>query len=60
MLDMAEGGRAQGQDGRADLGIGDDLDAKDVGQTRTAVVAKGTEDEILAFLVEDEDSGEHG
>lgn len=59
MLDVAEGGAAQCQDGRSDLGIGDDLDAEDVGKARAAVVAKGAEDEVLALLVEDEHAGEH-
>lgn len=31
VLDMAKGRRAQGQDRRAHLGIGDDLNAEDVG-----------------------------
>jgi hypothetical protein len=57
---MAEGGRAERQDGRAHLGVGDDLDAEDVGEARAAVVAEGAEDEVLALLVEDEDAGEHG
>lgn len=56
---MAKGRAAQGQDRRTDLRIGDDLDAEDVGEARATVVAKGPEDEVLAFLVEDEDAGEH-
>lgn len=59
MFDMAEGCRAECEDWRADLRIGDDLDAKDVGKAGAAVVAKSPKDEILAFLVEDEDPGEH-
>lgn len=59
VLDMAESCASQRQDGRSDLGIGDDLDAKDVGKARAAVVAKGAEDEVLALLVEDEHAGEH-
>jgi len=57
---MAEGGRAEGQDGRAHLCIGDDLDAEHVGEAGAAVVAEGAKDEVLAFLVENEDPGEHG
>lgn len=57
---MAECGGPEGQDWRADLGIANDLDAKDVGKTGTAVVAKGAEDEVLALLIEDEDAGEPG
>lgn len=60
VLDMAEGGAAQGQDGRAHLRVADDLDAEDIGEAGAAVVAKGAEDEVLALLVEDEDAGEHG
>lgn len=59
VLDMAEGGGAQGEDGRADLGIGNDLDAEDVGKSRAAVVAECAKYEVLTLLVEDEDSGEH-
>lgn len=41
------------------MGVGDDLDAEHVGEAGATVVAKGAEDEVLALLVEDEDSGEH-
>ena len=44
VLDMAEGGRAEGENGRAHLGVRDDLDAEDVGEARAAVVAEGAED----------------
>lgn len=57
---MAEGCRAKRENGGAYLGVGDDLDAEDVGKARAAVVAKGAKDEVLALLVEDEDSREHG
>jgi len=57
---MAEGGGAEGEDGRAHLRIGYDLDAEDVGEAGAAVVAEGTEDEVLAFLVENENAGKHG
>ncbi len=56
MLHMAEGGATQRQDGRPHLRVGDDLDAEHVGQPRAAVVAEGAEDEVLALLVEYEDS----
>lgn len=59
VLDMAKGRAPERQDGRPHLGIGDDLDAEDVGKARPAVVAKGAEDEVLALLVEDEHAGEH-
>lgn len=60
VLDMAKGGGAQGQDGGADLCIGNDLDAEDIGQAWAAVVAESAKDEVLALLIEDEDAGEHG
>lgn len=60
MLDMAEGGASQGQDGRANLGVGDDLDSKDIGETWAAVVSKGAKDEVFALLIEYEDSRYHG
>lgn len=56
---MAERCRAQGENGRAHLWVGDDLDAEDVGESGAAVVAEGAENEVFAFLVEDEDAGEH-
>ena len=59
MLDMAKGRRAESEDRRADLGIGDDLYAKYIGKAGSAIVAKGTEDEVLALLIEDQDTGEH-
>jgi hypothetical protein len=59
VLDMAKGRASERQDRRPHLGVGDDLDAEDVGKARPAVVAKGAEDEVLALLVEDEHSGEH-
>lgn len=40
--------------------VGDDLDAKDVRQTGTAVTSESAEDEILAFLIEDQDPRQHG
>jgi len=57
---MAEGGGAKGEDGRADLGVGDDLDSEHIGKARAAVVTEGAKDEVLTFLVEDKDSGKHG
>lgn len=59
MLNMAKGRRAEGEDRRADLGVGDDLYAKHIGKAGSAVVAKGAKDEVLALLIEDEDAGEH-
>ena len=59
MLDMAECGGSKSQDGRADQRVGDDLDAEDIGETWAAVIAEGTKDEVLALLVEDEDTRDH-
>ena len=57
MFDMAKGRRSEGEDRRADLCIGDDLDAEDVCEPGAAVISKGAEYEILAFLIEDENTG---
>jgi hypothetical protein len=59
MLDMAEGGAAEGQDGRTNLRVRDDLDAENIGEARSAVVPEGTEDEVLALLIEDQNAGQH-
>ena len=60
MLDVAERGRAQRQDGRAYLCVGDYLDAEDVGEAWTTIIAEGAKYEVLALLVEDEDARKHG
>lgn len=52
VLDMAEGGAAQSQDRRTNLGIGDDLNAEDIGETGSTVVAEGSKDEVFTFLIE--------
>lgn len=59
MFDVAESRRPKSEYRGANLGIGDDLDAEDVGEPWSAVVSKGAEDEVLAFLVEYQDTGEH-
>lgn len=59
MLHMAEGCGPEGEDWRPYLGVRDDLDAEDIGESRTAVIPEGAEYEVLAFLVEYEDSREH-
>ena len=56
---MAEGGAAQRQDGRANLSIGDDLDAENIGKARATVVAKGSKDEVFAFLIEYQNPRQH-
>ena len=35
------------------------MDAEDICEPRPAVVAEGAENEVFAFLVEEEDAGEH-
>lgn len=59
MLHVAEGGASEGQDRGPDLGVRDHLNPEDVGKSGPAIVAKGAKDEVLALLVEDEDSGQH-
>ena len=44
MLDVREGGGAEGEDGGADGRVGDDLDAEDVGEAGAAVLSVGAED----------------
>lgn len=56
---MAESRGAQSQNRGSHLRVRDDLDAKDVGQTGAALSAEGAEDEVFAFLVEEENAGEH-
>lgn len=56
MFDMAEGGRAQCEDWAPNLGIRDDLNAKDICKSWSTVAAKCAEDEVLAFLVEYKDA----
>lgn len=60
VLHMTERCAAEREDGRADLRVRDDLDAKDVREAGAAVLTEGAEDEVLTFLIEDEDAGEHG
>lgn len=59
MFDMTESCGAESEDGGADLSIGDDLNAKDIGETGPAIVAKGAKYQVLAFLIKDENAGEH-
>ena len=56
---MAERRRPQRENGRAYLRVGDNLDAEDVCEPGPAVVAKRTENEVFAFLIEDENTGQH-
>jgi hypothetical protein len=60
VFDMAKGGGAKGENGRAHLRVGDDLYTEDIGKSRAAVVTEGAKDEVLTLLIEDEDSREHG
>ena len=57
---MAKSRRAQSQRRASQLGIRDDLYPEDVGEPGSTVAAKGAEDKILAFLVKDQYSAEHG
>jgi len=59
VLHVAEGGATKGQDGRAHLSVADDLDAEHIGESWAAVIAKRPENQVLALLVEDQDSGKH-
>ena len=51
---MAESRRSEGENGRADLCVGDDLDAEDVCKPWATIVSKGAKNEVLALLIEDE------
>lgn len=42
------------------MGVGDDLDPEDICKSWSAVVAESTEYEILALLIEYQDSRQHG
>lgn len=55
-LDVEEGRAAESRDGRANVGGGEDVDAKDIGNGSFEVVSVQTRDENLALLIEDEDS----
>ena len=59
MFDMAESRGAERKNRRADLGVGDHLDAEDVCKARAAIVAKSAKDEVLTLLIEDQDAGKH-
>lgn len=59
VLDVAKGGAAERQDRGADLGIGDDLDAKDISEARAAVISEGAKYQVLALLIEYQNTGQH-
>lgn len=59
MLHMTESRASQRQDRTPNRRIANNLDAKDIREAWTTVVAEGAKDEVFAFLVEDEDAGEH-
>lgn len=44
VLDMAECRTAEGQNGRANLSVADDLDSEDIGESRATVVSEGSKD----------------
>jgi hypothetical protein len=59
MSRVAEGGASESKNWRANGGVRDDLDAEDVSEAGATVGSKGSEDEILAFLIEDQNAGYH-
>lgn len=59
-LDVEEGCGAEGGDGRADVGRGQDLDAEHVRDRALEVVPVQPRDQHLALLVEDEHPADHG
>ena len=59
MLHMTKSRASQRQDRTPNRRIANNLDAKDIREAWTTVVAEGAKDEVFAFLVEDEDAGEH-
>ena len=59
MLYMTESSRPQRQDRAPNRRITDNLDAKDIREAWATIVAESAEDEVFAFLVEDENAGEH-
>lgn len=59
MLHMTKRRASKRQDRAPNRRIADNLDAKDIREAWATVVAEGAEDEVFAFLVEDEDAGEH-
>lgn len=56
---MGKGRASQGEDGRANGRVGNDLDPEDVGEARAHVLAKGAHNEQFALLVEEEDARQH-
>lgn len=59
MSDVGKGCRPEGQYGRPDIDVGNDLDSKYVCEARATIGPERTEDEVFAFLVEDKNAGEH-
>ena len=53
VLDMAEGGAAERENRRSNLGVADDLNAKHVGEPRSAIVSERPKNQVLALLVKD-------
>lgn len=60
MPNVEEARGAERDDGRTNVRIRDDLDAEDIGDTASKIVAEQTRDEHLSFLVEDEERRDHG
>ena len=51
---MAESSSSKSEDRRAHLGIGNDLNTKDICKPRPAIVSKCAEDEVFTLLVKDQ------
>jgi hypothetical protein len=56
MFNMAKCRRAQRKDWRSYLGVGYNLDTEDVGEPRAAVVSESAKYEVLALLIEYENT----
>jgi hypothetical protein len=59
MLNMTESGAAQRQNRGSYLRIRYDLDPKNIRKPWAAVIAEGSEYQILALLIENKDTGQH-
>jgi hypothetical protein len=56
---MTKSRATQGQDRGSYLRIRDDLDPEDISEAWPAVISKGPEYEVLPFLIEHQNSGQH-
>jgi hypothetical protein len=53
---MAKGGRTQRKNWRPYLGVGDYLNAENIGKPWAAIVSKSPKDQVLALLVKDKNA----